>query len=169
MALRLSGIFWAWAALAASFSAPAAAATISVQAKAKVTKPLTLSSRQDFDLGTLTLGTGTWSGAVVRLARTGTLTCPANLGCSGATQVALYNVTGSHREMVTVITPNVTLVNQSDPTKTLQMVVDSPGTVQLPNSGNQGVTFPLGGSITLDSTTPGGVYSGTFNVSVDYQ
>ena len=169
MAFRLSGIAWALAALAAGFAAPAQAATISVQAKAKVTKPLTISSRQNFDLGTLTLGTGTWSGAIVRLARTGTLTCPANLTCSGVTQVALYNVTGSHRETITINAPNVTLVNQSDPTKTLQMVVDSPGRVQLPNSGNQGITFPLGGSITVDSTTVGGVYSGTFNVSADYQ
>lgn len=169
MALRLLGIAGAWVALAAGLAAPGAAATISVQAKAKVTKPLALSSRQNLDMGTLTLGTGTWSGAVVQLARTGTLTCPANVTCSGATQVALYNVTGSNRERISIIAPNVTLVNQSDPTKTLRMVVDSPGTVQIPNSGNQGVTFPLGGSITLDSTTAGGVYSGTFNVSVDYQ
>ena len=169
MALRLPGIAGALAALAAGFGAPAEAATISVQAKAKVTKPLAISSRQNLDMGTLTLGAGTWSGAIVRLARTGTLTCPANVTCSGATLVARYNVTGSNRETISVITPDVTLVNQSDPTKTLRMVVDSPGTVQLPNSGNQGVTFPLGGSITLDSTTAGGVYSGTFNVSVDYQ
>lgn len=169
MANRLSGIAVAAAAIAAGLAAPAPAATIIVQAKAKVTKPLILSSRQNLDMGSMMLGPGTWSGAVVSLARSGTLTCPANVTCSGATQVARYNVTGSNRETVGIIAPNVNLVNQSDPTRVLTMVVDSPGTVQLPNSGNQGVTFPLGGSITLDSTTSSGVYSGTFNVSVEYQ
>jgi hypothetical protein len=47
-------------------------------------------------------------------------------------------------------------------------VVDNPGTVSLPNSGNPGVEFSLGGTITLNSTTAGGLYSGTFNVTVDY-
>ena len=47
--------------------------------------------------------------------------------------------------------------------------VDSPAQVTLPNSCNQGVLFNVGGSITLDSTTVGGTYSGTINVTVDYQ
>ena len=62
----------------------------------------------------------------------------------------------------------VTLVNQSDSSKTLTMTVDSPGTVNLPNSGNKGVDFSLGGRIPLSSPTASGVYSGTFNVTVDY-
>lgn len=169
MALRLAGIAVAWAALAAGLATALPAATITVQAKAKVAKPLVLVSRQDLDMGTLMLGPGTWSGAVVRLARTGALTCPANVICSGAPQVASYNVTGSNRETINIIAPDVTLTNESDPTRMLTMVVDAPATIQLPNSGNQGVTFPLGGSIGLDSTTAPGVYSGTFNVSVDYQ
>jgi hypothetical protein len=32
-----------------------------------------------------------------------------------------------------------------------------------------GVTFSIGGSIVLASTTPDGVYSGTFAVTADYQ
>src|SRR5205085_1933997 len=51
---------------------------------------------------------------------------------------------------------------------TLMLVVDSPGTFLIPNSGNPGVNFSLGGSINLSSSTAGGVYSGTFNVTVDY-
>jgi len=46
--------------------------------------------------------------------------------------------------------------------------VDGPGTVALPNSGNKGVDFSLGGRITLSSSTAGGLYTGTFNVTVDY-
>ena len=54
----------------------------------------------------------------------------------------------------------MTLVNQSDPTKSLTLVVDSPATIILTNSGNPGVNFSLGGSISLSSTTAGGVYAG---------
>lgn len=148
---------------------PAHSATINAQAQAKVIKPLVLTSIQDLDLGTLLLAPGTWSGATVRLSRSGAFTCPANVTCSGVTQVAKYNVSGTNNQTVTIIAPNVTLVNQSDPGKTLTLVVDSPGTVLLTNSGPPGTNFPLGGSITISSSTAEGDYVGTFNVSVDYQ
>jgi hypothetical protein len=82
--------------------------------------------------------------------------------------VATYNVTGSTNQTARVTAPNVTLVNQNDPTKTLTLVVDSPGTVTIPNAGKKGVDFSLGGAIVLSSSTAGGTYSGTFNVTVDY-
>jgi hypothetical protein len=166
--LRLSANIVAFAA-ALGAAAPARAASINAQVKAKVVKPLTLTSIQNLDLGTITLGPGTWSGAIVRLARTGALTCPANVTCSGLTQVARYSVAGSNNETVVINAPNVNLVNQSDSTKTLTMTVDKPATVKLTNSSPRGATFDLGGAITVNSTTPGGSYVGTFNVTVDYQ
>ncbi|HET8749491.1 MAG TPA: DUF4402 domain-containing protein, partial [Sphingomicrobium sp.] len=64
--------------------------------------------------------------------------------------------------------PNATLVNQSSPSDTLTLAIDSPGQITLPNSGNQGVTFGIGGSIALSSSTPAGTYQGTIDVTVDY-
>ena len=49
------------------------------------------------------------------------------------------------------------------------MTVDSPGTITLPNSGQPGTAFDLGGAITINSSTAEGTYEGTFNVTVDYQ
>jgi hypothetical protein len=69
---------------------------------------------------------------------------------------------------VTVNTTNVTLTNQADATKTLTMTVDSPGTVNLGNSGTSGTEFPLGGAITVSGATAEGTYSGTFAVTVNY-
>jgi hypothetical protein len=37
------------------------------------------------------------------------------------------------------------------------------------SSGEPGINFDLGGSITLSSATADGTYSGTMNVTVDYQ
>jgi hypothetical protein len=166
--LHLANIAVAIAALA-SGALPASAATVTAAAKAKVVKPLTLASIQDFDLGTLILGQGTWSGATVSLSSAGVLTCPVNITCTGATQIARYSVSGSNQQTVTVNAPNVTMVNQSDSTKTLTLVVDGPDSIMLPNSGNPGTTFPLGGSLTISSTTAGGTYAGTFAVTVEYQ
>ena len=151
-------------------SAPAlAGASQTSQAKATVIKPLVLRWVQDFDFGTVTLAPGSWSPATVTLARNGSLSCPSpNTTCSGLAQVAKYNVAGSNSQTVTISAPNVTLVNQSDPTQTLTLIVDGPGTVFLTNSGNPGVTFPIGGSITFNSDTAGGTYAGTFNVTVNY-
>ena len=170
MGLRLAQKTAIAAVLAAALPcAPADAATITATAKAKVVKPLALESRQNLDLGTIILGPGVWSGTTVKLARTGVLTCGGNVTCSGATQVAQYNVSGSNGETVVITVPNVTLVNQLDSTKTLTLIPDKPPPVLLTNSGNPGTTFSIGGSVTVNSTTVGGTYQGTFNLTADYQ
>ena len=150
-------------------SAPASAATITAQASASVVKPLILTKVQDFELGTIVLKNGTYSNAIVSLSRTGAFSCSSNLVCTGAVRVAQYNVSGTNNRTVLISAPNVTMVNKNESTKTLTLVVDSPGSVLLTNSGPPGMNFSLGGSMTLSSTTASGDYVGTFNVTVDYQ
>lgn len=159
------------AALAAAAlpCAPVSAATITASASASVVKPLTLTSLQSFDLGTITLGAGTWSNATVSLSQAGVLTCPANVACSGAPQVAQFNVAGSKAYTVVISAPSVTLTNQSDATQTLLLKLDAPATITLTNSGAPGTNFSVGGSITLNSTTADGTYSGTIAITADYQ
>jgi len=158
------------AACAVLVPAPAVAATRNAAVSATVLKPLTLAAQQNLDLGTITLGPGTWSSATVGISRTGVFSCAsANLVCTGAPRVARYKVTGSNKQVVRISAPTVTLINQSDPARTLSLLVDSPGTVTLTSSGQPGSTFDLGGTITLSSTTPTGLYQGTFKVTVDYQ
>lgn len=148
---------------------PALAASKVAPVKASVTKPLTLSWVKDLDLGSVVLGPGIWSNATIGISQAGVFSCTnGNLTCTGTTQAASYSVTGSNNEVVQISAPNVILTNQSDPTQTLTLVVDNPGTVVIQGSGKKGTPFSLGGSINLDSTTAGGVYAGTFNVTVDY-
>lgn len=158
--------------LAASFATPTAAAPVSatVTVKATVVKPLTLATLQSMDLGTIILKPGSWSGSTVSVSQGGVLTCPTtNLVCTGAVSAARFNVTGTNKQTVQISAPNVTLVNQSDSSQTLTLVLDKPANFMLPNSGNPGVNFSVGGSITLNSSTADGLYSGTMNVTVDYQ
>ena len=157
------------AMLAIAANAPASAATVMASVTASNIKPLTLVKLQNLDFGTVTLGPGAWSGATVSLSKAGILSCGnANVICSGATAVAQYNVQGSKQQTVRISAPNVTLVNQSDSTKTLTLVTDAPATIFLTNSGAPGLNFSVGGSVTLNSTTAAGTYVGTFNVTVDY-
>jgi Domain of unknown function (DUF4402) len=153
--------------LAAGATAQAATVTASVTATAN--KPLVVSKVQDMNLGTVTLGPGAWSNATVSISQGGAFSCAnANLVCTGVTAVAKYNVQGSNQQTVRISAPNVTLVNQNDPTQTLTLVTDAPASILLTNSGFPGVNFSVGGSVTLSSTTSGGTYVGTMNVTVDY-
>jgi Domain of unknown function (DUF4402) len=148
---------------------PALAANAVIKVNAKPTKPLTLTKVQDFDLGTVVLAPGTWSGAKVSITQAGVLSCAnPNTTCTGVPQPAIYTVSGSNNEVVKITAPNVTLTNQADPTQTLLLTVDSPATVTLDTGGKKGTNFSIGGSLTLSSTTAGGVYAGTFDVTVDY-
>jgi hypothetical protein len=147
-----------------------AAGSRNATATARIVKPLTLTHVQDLNLGTILLsGAGTWSGAVVSIAPDGTFTCTnSNVTCSGTVAVARYNVTGTNNQRVFITAPNFSLTNANDGS-TLPFTVDKGlGYIDLPNSGNTGVDFNLGGSINVASTTTGGVYAGTFNVTVDY-
>ena len=79
-------------------AAPARAATAMAGVTANGVKPLIITKLQDLDLGSVTLGTGTWSGATVSLSQAGVLGCAsANITCTGATMVAKYNVQGSNQ------------------------------------------------------------------------
>lgn len=154
----------------AGLAAPADAASQTASVKATVVKPLALTKIQDLNLGTVTLKTGSWSGATVGISRAGVLSCAnANTICTGTAVPAQFTVTGSNSQTVRVTAPNVTLVNQTDASKTLTLAIDAPATIAIPNSGNKGLNFGVGGSITLSSTTATGTYSGTLNVTVDYQ
>jgi len=153
----------AFAAAAPAYAAPVA--TVSAQ----IVRSLELTWVQDLSLGTITLGPGTWSGATIGISKTGAFSCSnSNVTCTGTTSVAQYTVVGTNKQLILISAPNVTMVNQSDSSKTLTLTVDSPGSVMLANSGKPGTTFSLGGSITVSSSTPPGVYIGTFDVTVDY-
>ena len=158
------------AAVAAGAEAAPQGTTVLVPVRASVVKPLMLTALQDLDFGTIVLRPGTWSGATVSISQAGAITCTnPNLVCTGTTQAARYNVAGTNKMTVQVTAPNVALTNQGDSSKTLQLVPLSPAVVALPNSGNPGVEFAVGGTVTLSSTTADGLYVGTMNVTVDYQ
>ena len=141
-------------------------------ANARIIKPLVLTWVQNLQLGTIVLsGAGAWTGATVSVSRAGAFACTnTNVTCSGTTAEARYHIAGTNAQTINVtVSPTITLNNLTDGTSSLVMTVDAPATVALPNSGTAGASFGVGGSISVASTTPDGVYRGVFDVTADYQ
>jgi hypothetical protein len=147
-------------------SATSATANPQAQAHARILRPLTLTSKQDLDLGTIALGQGTFT-TTVGIGQDGTWTCDTSkVTCSGTHQVATYTVAGTNNRTVTISANNVTMTSGLN---TLLLTVDAPATVDLGASGTAGVDFDIGGSVDLSDSTADGVYTGTFDVTADYQ
>jgi len=159
----------ATAALAFTATEAAAApvsATTDATAHARILRPLTLTSTQNLDLGDIVLSGAAPFTTTVSIDKAGVFSCGASVTCSGTHQVAIYNVSGTKSQPVTIAAGNVTLSNGSS---TLTLTPSFNASLTLSNSGAPGDNFNVGGSITVKDTTPDGVYTGTFAVTADYQ
>ena len=151
-------------------SAPAQAATPTTQATAtaRIVQPLTITSVRDLDLGTIVLsGTAPYTDTIA-ITRAGVFSCGADTTCSGTTRTARYTMTGTRDQKVDItVSPTIALVNQTQVTPDLTLTVDAPAVSTLDATGN--AAFNVGGSIQVSDTTADGVYTGSFDVTADYQ
>ena len=146
-------------------------ASSQANAHARIVQPLTLTGVRDLNLGTIVLsGTGPYTDTV-EITQAGVFSCGANVTCSGTTQTAQYEATGTQGQTLTVsVSPTIALENQTNtlaPDLTLTVNPPAVGSVVLDSAGE--VTFDIGGSIEVSDTTADGVYLGTFDVEADYQ
>ena len=162
------------AIIAITTAAPALAAPVSVTApvevRAKVVKPLTFTATGAMNFGTIILN-GLTANRTISLSTTNVRNCGGGtpqLICSGATSIPTYNLRGTNGATVTIIKTASNLTNAANGA-TLLMSLSGPNSVTFINSSANGVSFTIGGSITLTPATGDGLYSGTVNVQVDYQ
>ena len=144
---------------------PAHAAQTTAVTSVNVIKPVTLTKLQDLDFGTLTFSGFTGS-RTITLSRAGTLTCAADIVCSGVPRAAGFNVRGTNRMTVLITVSGGTLSNGVD---SIPFTPDAPPSLTLTSSGMPGTDFYIGGSIAVDPALVGGTYSGTLTVTADYQ
>jgi hypothetical protein len=154
-------------ALAALIAAatPAEAAQITAATSAKVIKPVSLTKLQDMDFATLLVTNYTGTRNVV-MSTAGVVTCPAEITCSGATKQARFNLQGTNNTVVLISITSAGLVNGSN---TIPFTANAPTSVTLTNSGAPGMDIDVGGTLTVDGSIPGGVYSGTMTITANYQ
>ncbi|MDQ3139374.1 MAG: DUF4402 domain-containing protein, partial [Pseudomonadota bacterium] len=132
----------------------------------RIVSPLTLTKNADLNFGTITMLSGlTSSNVVVARAGTGggTTSCGANLACT-APAPAAFTVTGSVGQGLTVTTSALSVLTSG--ANTVAFAINAPALVSLNSLGT--VSFEIGGSITVLSTTRDGSYSGDVDVTVEY-
>ncbi|HET8749759.1 MAG TPA: DUF4402 domain-containing protein [Sphingomicrobium sp.] len=168
--LRLTALAATAAMALTATQAAAVPATTNATATARILRPLTLTSTQNLDLGTIVLsGAGAFT-ATVGVDRAGAFNCDGgsgNVTCSGTPVNAVYNVQGTNNQIVNIAAGPVTMTGSNGGTLTL--TPDFAPTVTLTNSGSPGKDFGVGGSISVSNTTVDGVYTGTFAVTAEYQ
>ena len=153
------------AAATMAFGASSAqAATASADATATILQQITVTKTADLAFGTVVVGT---TGGNVTIANNGTtpISCAAALACSGTNGAASFNVVGTVGEAVTVtVDPSVTLTSGSN-SMTASLNPSYSGTHTLVASD----VLRVGGTLSVGASQASGVYSGSFDVVVNYQ
>ncbi|WP_300973317.1 DUF4402 domain-containing protein [Sphingomonas sp. LHG3406-1] len=161
---------------AVSTAVPAAAqsvasATPRATANARLIKPLTLTALRDLNFGTIVMGTIAGD-QTVSIDGAGSVSCGASGGgltCAGTPQSAGYRVTGTQGQVVVISSAAPSFPLSGSNGGTLAFVPSFPASLTLGNSGAPGNDFDVGGSVTINSSTPDGVYSGQIDIQVAYQ
>ena len=156
-------------------AAPAAAApvgaTTPANARARIVKPLTLTATGELYFGTIVIPaagvTATRTIAVTNLNVRDCAGASTEVTCSDPTTVPTYNVTGTNGLPVN-ITKTASSLTGSNGGPLMAFRPTGPNSVVLPNSGNAGTNFTIGGEIDIVPATVDGVYTGAINVTVDY-
>ena len=150
------------AALAMNASA-AHAASASGTATAKILRQITLAKTSDLQYATIISGA---AASTVGVSTAGAVSCGANLTCTGTTTAANFNVQGTNGAVVLVGGDSSVTLNGSLGGTMASTLTYSSATVTL---GSTGGSFQVGGTLSVGANQASGDYTGTFNVTANYQ
>ncbi len=156
------------AVVAALAMAPAAqAATATGTAKAKILRQITLTNTSDLQFATIISGA---TASTVVVSNAGAVTCGSNLTCTGTTTAANFNIQGTNNAVVLVGGDSTVTLNGSVSGTMSAALSYSASSVTLTNGpGTVGGSFQVGGTLSVGANQEAGDYSGTFNVTANYQ
>jgi hypothetical protein len=152
-------------ALASSDASAQASDTGSANINATINNPIVLNWVQDMDFGEAAPSTGA---TTVILAADGTVTGTA-IGKAGAPQEARFSVSGLPTQTYAVALPDdvtVTLAGPGDPMTVTGFSHDATGT--LTSAATQPDEFGVGATLNINAEQLAGSYSGSFDVTVNY-
>ncbi|MEM7690372.1 MAG: DUF4402 domain-containing protein [Pseudomonadota bacterium] len=155
---------------AMSMSTVARADTETADARAEILQALDLTLTE----GSLDFGLLVVSGdGAITLPPTGPMDCTGQpVACAGTTDVPDFSVSGTADKAVSITVPtgNVTLTNTaagSTDTLTVNAITTSAASNEVTLTGGS-ATFSVGGTLNFTDGQDAGVYTGSFDVSVDY-
>lgn len=139
------------------------AATATGTATAKILRQITLTNTSDLQFATIISGA---TASTVSVSTSGAVSCGAGLTCTGTTTAANFDVEGTNGAVVVVGgDASVTLNGSLGGTMTSTLSY-SDATITL---GATGGSFQVGGTLNVGASQTAGDYSGTFNVTANYQ
>lgn len=144
-------------------STGAQAATASANATATILTPLTLSSTASLRFGNVVPAA---TAATVSVTAGGGFTCGAGLVCTGTNGAAGFQLTAGtvgQPVFVTIPVPTATLTSGAN-SMAVSALAASTGSFVIAGSD----TFTVGGNLAVGANQAAGVYTGTFNVDVNY-
>jgi hypothetical protein len=157
----------AGALAALAISTPALASnTAQSSATVNIVSPLSLVNNAGLNFGTVI---GPFNGEVVEVSAAGGRTCPATLTCSGnvAVSAATFTATGTASQNLAITADATATLSSGLNNLTVDLSTDLPTGVATDTTGK--ANFGVGGSLTIPANTPDGSYTGTFNVTAQYQ
>jgi hypothetical protein len=156
----------ALAAAATIIATPASAQSGPANATARIIKPLTLTANRNLDFGDVIV----WDAGDITVAsdNAAAITCDATLECDDNGVSAQYTITGTNGHTIQVNTASSTLTNQGPGSGSLTFNPASVPDQPLGNSGRSGVSFYVGGTISIPQGAEAGTYVGDMDVTVEY-
>lgn len=150
-------------AAAGMFSSAANAATVSADARVNILAPVILTQTAGLDFGVVASGVA--AGTVTLPNSSNVRTCSAGLACVGAAQRGAFNVTGAVTYTIAItVAASTTLTGVGTP----MALTLNPSATSIVATGTAQPFF-VGGTLTVGAAQAAGTYTGTYNVSADYQ
>ena len=150
-------------AAAGMVSTGANAATQTATAEVDIIAAVTLTQDVGLDLGVVAASA---AGGTVTLPNTSNTRTCVGVTCVGTAQRGQFTVSGAATGFVVLVTtPLTTTLSGAGPAMTLAL---SPSLVSFASTGAP-QTFFVGGTLAVGANQTPGYYSGTYNVSADYQ
>jgi hypothetical protein len=138
--------------------------TATANASATIITPLTITKTVDLNFGNISVGAVT--GGTVSLStanvRNATGTCSFQL--APASTVATFDITGATGANLLVTLPASSTISNGAVTMTIDNYAhDAPGTIV-----GGALTFHVGGTLNVNNGQAAGAYTGTFDVTINY-
>ncbi len=148
---------------------PAVAATDDARGRATVLRPITVVRTGDLDFGTILRGTT--AGRVVINASTGARTVTGGVLVAGGTpRRATFTITGTPRRVVTIrLTPTSTTLTNGNGGTMLVNAFTLNGSANRRLSATGTIALGVGARLNVAANQADGNYTGTFNLTINYQ
>ena len=137
------------------------AATASADASANILEQINVTKTSDLDFATILTGT---SASTVVVSPAGVRTCGTGLVCTDPVTAAAFDVTGTATQTVDVSADSSVTLTSGANSMTASLVTDV-ATIVLDGTDS----FSVGGTLSVAANQADGAYSGTFDVTVNYQ